>query len=335
MKKKSVTIKDIAKELGISANAVSLALRDRNDISDGMKIKVRKKAAELGYKKNYSAASLRTRQSKTIGLILPNITNPFFSEMYHGVEEACREKGYTIIFSTSNEKYDIEKNAINNMINHQIDGIVICPASDRKSNTQMMKKSGIPFVSVGRDVDDPDVCSFFCSDRKGGYLACKELLDAGCRRPACLTIPLEFAPSRDRVEGARDCMAENGLDPDSLIVSFSNATMSDSYNAMKRLFEDGFGADGLFVFEDSMAIGVVRYLRDVGIEVPDQIPVIGYNNISFDLLVEPTLSSVSIFGIQTAYEGARTLFEMISGTFSGAIKNIIDPKVIRRESTSR
>ena len=255
--------------------------------------------------------------------------------MYQGVEEACREKGYTIIFSTSNERYDFEKNAINNMINHQIDGIIICPASDRKSNTQMMKKSGIPFVSVGRDADDPEVCSFFCSDRKGGYLACMELLEAGCKRPACLTIPLEFAPSRDRVEGAKECMAEKGLDPGSLAVSFCNATMSDSYNAMKRLFEDGFSADGLFVFEDSMAIGAVRYLRDAGIQVPGQIPVIGYNDIRFDLLVEPTLSSVSIFGIQTAYRGTLTLFEMISGTFSGKIKNIIDPMVVRRESTSR
>ncbi len=336
MKNRPVTINDIAKELGISANAVSLALRDRSDISDSMKEKVREKAAELGYKKNYSAASLRTRQSKTIGLILPNIANPFFSEMYQGVEKACREKGYTIIFSTSNENHDFEKNAINNMINHQIDGIVICPASDRKSNTQMMKKSGIPFVSIGRDADEKDICSFFCSDIKGGYLACRELLDAGCRKPAFLTISLDFAPSRDRVQGARECLADFRIDPDELIVSISNTPgVNDSYYAMKKLYEEGFCADGLFAFEDEMAIGAMRFLCDAGVRIPEQVPVIGYNDIKLDNLVEPTLSSVSIFGETTAYEGTLTLFEIIEGTYEGKVKNIFDPVVIRRGSTSR
>ena len=131
-------------------------------------------------------------------------------------------------------------------------------------------------------------------------------------------------------------MADSRIDPDELIVSISNTPgVNDSYYAMKKLYEEGFCADGLFAFEDEMAIGAMRFLRDAGVRIPEQVPVIGYNDIKLDNLVEPTLSSVSIFGETTAYEGTLTLFEIIEGTYEGKVKNIFDPVVIRRGSTSR
>lgn len=335
MEEKAITIKDIAKQLGISANAVSRALRDKADISEETKQKVFKKAKELGYKKNYLASTLRTRRSNTVGLILPNIVNQFFAEMYLGVEEICRKHGYSILISTSNETYEDEKRAINNMANHQVDGIIICPSIDSRSNTERLKNLGIPFIFIGRDSADSDVCSFFCPDFMGGYLACQELIGAGCHKPACLTLPLDIIPSRERVEGMKKCMTDNGLDPNSLAVTCCGAQRNEAYTAIKEWFEKGFDGDGLFVFEDDMAIEIIRYCNDAGIPIPDRIPVIGYNNIRLDSLVTPTLSSVSIFGIQSARDGATALIKMINGEKPEKTKNVIEPKTVRRKSTSR
>ena len=329
-----ITIKDLARELGISVNAVSRALRDMPDISDETKAKVRAKAKEMGYKKNFLAASMRTKKSNTIGLIVPNITNPFFAEMYSGVERACREKEYSILLFTSYENNVYEKQAISNMVNYCVDGIIICPTLQNEDNIRLIEEFDIPFVLVGRDLTE-NAYSVFCSDRRGGYLACRALLDSGAEKLGYLTVPLNLPPPVDRLEGMRDCLREAGL-PDDIKVIIGNSRETEAYAALSDLGDGDFdGIDGLFVFDDYLALGAIRKINENGRKVPDRISIIGYNDDYIDKLVSPELSSVSIFGEVLAYEGVNILFGLMNGDYCGPLKNEIEPKVVIRESIKK
>ena len=330
-----VTIKDIAYELNLSVNTVSRALRNMSDISQETKLRVLKKADEMKYTKNQLASTLRTQKSHMIGAIMPDILNPVYSGMYKGVEKICKDNGYTILLANTNESVYEEKKAINTIINHQADGIILCPSMENNSNMDALKRCGTPFVLIGRTFHDPEIYSVVNNDRRGGYLACEHLLSKGFRSFIYLSGPLYISSAIGRKDGFCDCMRENGLDPSELLTLETEPTWMGAYRAMEALLDTGVNKRAIFTFNDIMAMGVLKLFQEHGIAVPEQVAVIGYDDIDLCSLVTPGLSTIDICKYRLGVQGMTLLMNMITKEKipDDEKQMSFEPKVVAREST--
>lgn len=332
--KNNVTIKDIANELNLSATAVSRALRNMPDISEETRKKVREQAKKMNYSKNYLASTLRTRSSNIIGLIM-DIRNPVYTGMYQGIEDVCKEEGYIILFSTSNERAADEWKAIEAMYSHQVDGIILCPTLENTENIKKLRELGIPFVLIGRTFDEEGVHSVVTSDLQGGYLVCSHLLSKDYKTFLYMTVPLNCAPAIDRYKGFCRCMEDNGIPHSALTICECLPTWKDTYSYMKNLLDSGFRCDAVFTFNDVMATGVLKCLNEHSVKVPEEIAVIGYDNIDSCELAHPGLSTVDILAYRQGHDGMTMLLDLLHNKEIPADKHRISypPNIVIRHST--
>jgi len=255
--------------------------------------------------------------------------------MYKGAESICKAKGYTVIFSTTNDNGKDERQAIEAMMNHQIDGFIICPSLKNPDNIRLLKNSGIPFVTIGRDIYDENVCSVLAKDTTGGYEICRHLLSRGYKSFLYLTKEMTFPPAHDRYEGFCQCLAENKISSSALKVKECDLSFDSAYKAISEMSNDLKETRAIFAFNDVMAIGVLKYLNDYGYKVPEDIAVVGYDNIESCEFVSPSLTTVDLLGYTQGSEGMKLLFELINkGSVEDDKKHIIfSPNVVKRKSS--
>lgn len=331
---KNVTIKDIAQEMQLSVNTISRALRDMSDISEETKNKIRAKALEMGYKKNYLASTLRTNRSQTIGVIMPDILNPVYSGMYKGIESICKKSGYTILLANSNENIADERREIETMISHQVDGIILCPTMKNSDNLRILKNESIPYVLLARSFYDKTVNSVVNNDFTGGYLACDYLISKGYNSFLYLTGPLYISSARERRDGFVKCMQSKGIPEESLTVCETEPTWKGAYKSMTALLKNGFQKKSIFAFSDFMAMGVLKALKEKDISVPEDIAVIGYDNIDLCDLTTPSLTTVDICKFRLGVQGIKLLLEVLNNKREASYCSQItlEPKIIARGS---
>ncbi|MBQ1264473.1 MAG: LacI family DNA-binding transcriptional regulator, partial [Oscillospiraceae bacterium] len=206
-----VTLKDIAKKTGFSVNTVSRALRGMEDISAPTRELIGKVAKEMGYISNATAASLRSGFSKVIAVIVSDISNLFFATMMKQIEDAAAQLGYTALLLNTNEDEQQELRAIQVALSQNVDGIILSAAQKSDANLDYLKKTGVPFVLIGRRNDDPEISSVVCDDELGGYLAAKHLIENGHKNVLMLHGPLYISSAKDRLNGYRRAFAEANL----------------------------------------------------------------------------------------------------------------------------
>jgi LacI family transcriptional regulator len=182
MKKKYVTIRDIAKRAGVSINTVSRALNNKPDISEETKRKILKIARELGYVKNATASSLRSKQTNIVGVIIADSANPFYAEVLKGIEAASRKYGYQIMLMNTERVYENEEKAIEVLLQRRVDGLLITPVQDRSDDIKALIERKVPFVIVGRHFEELEVDEIHSDEVKGGYLATRHLIERGRKK---------------------------------------------------------------------------------------------------------------------------------------------------------
>ena len=198
---KFVTIKDIAEKAGVSVNTVSRALNNKPDINPKTKEKIEKIAEELGYVKNSYATMLKSQISNTIGVIVPDSSNPFFSEVFKGIDKAAKEKDYQIIMMNSEGIYENEEKFIRTLLERRVDGILLFPMQKSYEDIKDLIKERFPIILVGREYDGWDVDQIFSDEIKGGYIATKYLIEKGCNKIKMITDELYNSASFGRIQG--------------------------------------------------------------------------------------------------------------------------------------
>ena len=334
--KRNATIKDIAEELGISATAVSRALRNMPDISGETREKVIAAAERLNYSKNYAASSLRTNSTNIIGLII-DILNPICIGMYKGVEDVCRENGYTILFSTSNEGRADERAAIETMYSRQVDGMILCPTLENRDNIDRMKELDIPFVLVGRTFPGDGIPSVVSSDLEGGYMIAQHLINRGKR---CFLVMTAlgyrgFCSALDRCLGFAKCLADNGFPEDCMEISECIPSRHHAYTAAAERFGRPFDFDAVFAFNDNMASGIIKALNDLRIAIPQKVAVVGYDNTESGEFTFPSLSTVDLLAYRQGREGMRLLLRLMKkeNVPKEELNQVFHPELVIRQST--
>lgn len=332
----SVTLKDIANELGISTNAVSRALRGMPDIGEKTKALVIETAKRMGYRKNLAASCLKTARSMTVGVVIPDICNPVFSYIYKGIEAYCAEKSYTLMLGNSNESSETEDTVLDNMIAHSVDGIVIVPCDKDKPYGEKLDAAGIPFVILQRKSEHKT--SFVqTSDYEGGYLAAKHLAELGHRSFMLVFPSMSISSAGDRYNGFIAYLTENGISASTIHVLECDSTRGGAKEAMlEHLGKNGGrpAVDAIFCFSDYVASGVYSALAEFSVKIPEDISVIGYDNDEFCDILSPALTTVDIRPRKLGNRAAALLMkEIISGKSNSVTEEIISPKLIIRKST--
>lgn len=339
MKQNQVTIKDIARILGISASTVSRALNDHPDINANTKKEVNELAKELHYEPNAIAQNLRSKKTNTIGVIVPEIVHFFFSTIISGIEEVAYDAGYTVMFCQSGESYEREVKDTKALLNHRIDGLLLS-YSKETTNFDHFKEiqERIPIVLFDRVTDQLNVSKIRVDDLNGAYEATKHLIDQNCQRIAHLAAPQNLTIGAERKQGYEKALTENNLSIESeYIIPCFSGTLNEGYYCMKRLLELDNPPDGVFAHNDTVAFGCMKAIKEMGLNMPNDIAIIGFSNWQFASLIEPQLSTIDQPGKEMGRVAAKRLIDELQNDelHSQPKTQVLKTKLIVRESSLR
>ena len=335
-----VTLKQIAEELGISITTVSKALKEYPDVSKKTRKLVRETAAMLNYKPNSFAVNLRTKESKTIGLIIPEIVHHFFSSVIKGIISQAEKKGYLVITLQSNESYELEKQQIDLLISKRVDGILISLANGTANFNHLSEiiEHKIPLVMFDKIAKVVKCSKVIINDRKAAYKATQYLIDIGCKRIAHFRGPLLPQNSIDRFLGYKQALADNNLPYDaSLVYTLNDMSFEEGKFYANQLLKDHKDVDGIFINTDLVAIGAIAEFNEQGIKVPDQINVIGFSNWFMASVISPSLTTINQPGFKMGKEAFKILYKEIKNKKkkkSVSYKELVlETDLVIREST--
>lgn len=334
----SVTIKDVAREAGVSASTVSRVLSDNNKISEETKTKVMEVVNRMSYHPNVIARNLANRSTKTLGLILPSseetlFKNPFFIQIMTGISIYAQKKGYYIMYSFSNDEKE-ELSFIKNYINSKIaDGMILLTSRSNDKCISYLRKHKYPFVVVGRPEGIDDLLWVDNDNQTAMYTVVSNLHYKGHRHVAFIGGPQELNMSRDRLTGYSNAIQDNGGAVDEMLVSQQNDFTEDAgYNAMRSLYENCRNKPTAVVTtDDLLAFGAMKYLNQHGL---DQIAITGFNNTPLSQYQKPALTSVDINAEKLGYHAAKLLIAKLNHEEIETNHFVINTKLVERDSTS-
>ena len=330
---KRVTIKDVAALAGVSFATVSRTMADRPEISEETKARVRAACAQLGYVPNAAAKGLTGRATYTIGLIVPDISNPYFADMATAIEQTAAQHSYRVLFSNSLRDPDLEYQAIDNFLARQVDGLLISPASPLSQAQHSKLLGNMPCVYLG--VNHDENCSYVMTDNEAGaYAATCYLLQLGHQ-------DILFAGGREasrtrqlRIQGFYRALEEAGMQGRDVAVSEALGQMKqwNTEQALDILAEPL--PDAIFAFSDTIAMRIMEAAEIRGIRIPEDISLVGYDNIAFSALPRIHLTTVSQKKFCQGTIAAERLIEKIQGK-QEKTADVLEPELIIRSTCAK
>lgn len=336
-----VTIYDIAERLNLATSTISRALKDHHSISEKTIKKVKKTAEEMGFVPNTLAAGLRGNKSKTIGVLIPTITQPFLSSLISGIEITARKSDYSVIIMQSHDSYDEEVKMAKSLYSSRVSGVICSLAMETRDTAhfEQFSNNNIPLVFVDRVPKGFNTFRVVIDNYTAGYKATKHLIEQGCTRIAHMTAGAEFGNLyTERKRGYVDALIEHGLPVvDELIVNLKAMTYDDGVKACLKLFGLKTPPDGLFAPGDILAVSAVQTAKKKGIRVPQDFAVIGFNNDPISEIIEPNISTITHPAEKMGKAAANIVIDTIKSSKEEEAKEIafLNTEVLIRESSRK
>ena len=336
-----VTLKDIAREVGLSPTAVSLVLNDRPcKISAQSRRRILEVARKKRYIPNQIARSLVTQHSQTLGLVVPNIESRFFSSLARRLEVGCRRRGFVLLITNSDDSSSNDSELVRLLVNRGVDGLLFVTSDELTPSSQLvstLSQLPVPYVMIDRLISSLACDKVSFDNERGGYLACRYLLDAGHRRIACV-VNEESNTGRERLDGYERALIERGVRPDPELVLSSAYYIADAYETTKRLVQTD--ATAVFASSDNIALGLLKRLYESGLRVPRDYSVVSYDNSAADVLFEPALTSIEQNVDELAREALDLLFYRLDEEAAGSEpvdprEVVLTPRLVVKDSVRR
>ncbi|ACB86245.1 LacI family DNA-binding transcriptional regulator [Natranaerobius thermophilus] len=313
------TIKDIAKKAGVSITSVSQVLNNKDmGIKEETKEKILAAARELDYKPNYLARGLITKKTNTLGLIIPDITNPFFPQVVRAIEDTANYQGYNMILCNTDDDVDKEKLYLRVLEEKCVDGIIFTSSTkSSKSYLDHLENNDTPFVLLDRSFSGPlDFPKVYTDGYKGIKLAMNHLITRGHRDIAFLSGPETSQTAKDRLEGYRQALSEAGLTPESesQLIYYGDYKALSGEQGIAELLDTNPHITAVVAANDLMAVGAMRTIKNRGLKIPEDISIIGFDNIQTSRLVDPPLTTVAQPSYQMGQMATDILIDMIEKT---------------------
>ncbi|HAA12262.1 MAG TPA: LacI family transcriptional regulator [Cytophagales bacterium] len=339
MKSGQITIKDIARELNISPSTVSRALKDHPDISAETKKAVKELAEKLDYQPNSIALSLRKSRTNTIGIVIPEIVHHFFSTVISGVEDVAHEFGYNVIIAQSNEEVEREAGNVHALWSSRVDGMLISLSreTDHFEHLENLVRRKVPLVFFDRVPETLDVCKVVVDDYEGAFHAVEHLIEQGCKNIYHLAGPAHLSISHERRKGFEDAMKKHEMPLEPHQIVETGLTLEKGRKIMRGLLQGGSPPDGIFCVSDPVAIGAMQVGLSKGLDVPNDLAVVGFSDEPITGLMQPALSSVA----QPGYEMGQLSTRIFLRQMDKGVENyppeteVLRTTLVVRESSKR
>ena len=337
-----VTLKQIAETLDISIATVSKALKDYPDVSKKTKLLVKETAELLNYKPNAFAVNLRTKESKTIGLIIPEVVHHFFSSVIKGIIARAEKKGYLVIILQSSESYEMEKKQLDLLLSKRVDGILISLANGTANFKHLddLISQEVPLVMFDKIAKIVNCSKVIINDRMAAYTATKYLIDSGCKRIAHFRGPLLPQNSIDRFLGYKKALSDNNIPYDPSLVYICECgerSFEEGKENAHKLLGDHNDVDGIFINTDLVAIGAITEFYRIGVKIPEDISIVGFSNWFMSSVISPTLTTIDQPGYEMGKEAFKLLYKEIKRrkvNLPIKFKTVeLETKLIKRAST--
>lgn len=333
-----VTIKYLARRLGISPSTVSRSLRNHPGISRATKEKVAALAEQCNYQPNLVAQSLQTRKTNTIGVIVPEIRHDFFSSAVSGIEQVSHEAGFTIMVSQTQETYEREVMNTRTMVSHRVGGLILSLSRETIlfDHLTTAMKQGIPVVLFDRVTDEIPVSKVVVDDFEGARTAVEHLIRRGYRRIAHLAGPAYVSISRNRLAGYRRALEENRRLFDPQLVVPGGFQEKDGWAGMATLMSLPEPPDAIFAVNDPVAVGVFTWLKKAGLAIPEHMALVGFSNNPISALIDPPLTTVEQPALDLGRMAARLLLEQLKQKDpypAVPVTKVLKTRLIVRKST--
>lgn len=287
------TIADVATRAGVSTATVSRVLAGLGGARPDTRQRVLKSARELGYRPSGVARSLKLRTTRTLGLIITDIANPFFPELVSAVEEAARDRDYGVLLCNSGEDVEREAAYLELLAERRVDGVVIASSGVGRRHRAWLSTAPLPVVLVNCASPTVPLPTILSDNRAGAALAIDHLVALGHRRIGHITAPARNEAAAERLAGARDALRAAGLDPEALVVAEGDGHVAGGAAAARELLERDRSLTAIFAYNDLTAIGAVRAVRRCGLRVPDDISVVGFDDVDLAAYADPPLTTVA------------------------------------------
>ncbi|MBK5498849.1 MULTISPECIES: LacI family DNA-binding transcriptional regulator [Peribacillus] len=333
-KKGRVTLQQVAKHAGVSTSTASLIVRNNPRISEATRKKVLKSMRELGYVYDRIAANLRSQSSDTVGIIITDISNTFFSEFLIGVHDALEEVGYTVLLGTTFDSVTKQDQLLSTMLEHRVGGLILCPVSESTQETiNRLNEIDTPFVLAVREL--PEVNSDYVGINypEGARIAVNHLIEKGHKRIAFLGGIRESSTWIERMEGYREALTKAGLEVDESLMIDSAPTREGGLEAVFKVLNNPDPPTAIFCFSDLIAFGVMQGLRMKGLIPGQDIDIVGFDNVPVAEIYHPPLTTVSSFPQRMGKEAANLLHQKMVNIDHEQQRIILNPELIIRESS--
>ena len=334
---KNITIKDIAQQLNLSKSTVSRALRDSSEIGAETKKRVLELAQQLDYNPNPVALSLLSSQTNDIGVIVPDIANPFFGIVIAGIEDVAFAQGYHVVIYQSHDDYEREVLNVKHIYNRRKDGLLVAVAATTNdySHFKNLHERGFPIVFFDRICEEIQTHQVSVDDFEGAYKATEHLINQGCTKIAHISGPAHLLISRRRLHGYRAALLDYGLPIDDALVVPADYNINSGLLATQHLLAMGLQPDGIFAGSDNIAIGCHAAIRAAGLSMPQDIALVGFSDLPMAALLNPPLSSVAQPSFEMGRLAAELLINRIRNPKENAtsITNVLKTNLIVRESS--
>jgi len=327
-------MKDVAELAGVSASTVSHVLNGTRKVSEDTRERVRLAIEELGYEPNLLAKSLKVSRTFTIGLLISDIQNPFFTSVIRGAEDVALSRGYHLFLCNTDEDPNREDEYVRELSKKRVDGLIVASSASRRDHALQLRLEDVPFVFMDREVEGIEADTVSVDNRLGMRLIAEHLTQLGHERVGMVSGPLEKSSGHERYHGLRDALADLGLPLHDSLVRFGDFRVSGGREAAEELLRLPEPPTALVVSNNQMTLGALLAVRELGLRVPDDVSVVSFDDMEWAPLANPPLTALAQPTYEMGATAARMLLNKIEKKATGSpSKLFMEPELVVREST--
>ena len=327
-------IQNVATRAGVSTMTVSRVLNNSGYVSMDARRRVEAAIAELGYVPNTLARSLRSKRTRTLALVLSDITNPFFTTVARGVEDVANERGFNVILCNTDESEEKQCRYLITLLQKRVDGVLLVPARSTPGPVAWVQDRGVPVVVIDRRVPAASVDVVRGDSERGAYSLVKLLIELGHKRIAVLSGPEGVSTAADRVAGYRRAMAEAGLCCDGTLIRHDAFSQASGYRMAQQMLQLSPRPTALFAANNFIAIGAYKAVQDAAVRIPDDMTVVTFDEIPVSFVLDPFLTVAAQPAYDMGKQATELLLERLSGEATDGYREIVLPIeiIVRRSS---
>jgi LacI family transcriptional regulator len=330
-----ITIREVAEKARVSPTTVSHVVNNTRFVSEDVRTRVVIAMRELNYRPNALARSLRRGETHTLGLILPDSANPFFAEIGHAIEGAAFALGYSVILCNTENDDNKERLYTEVLENKQVDGMIFVAAGENHESISAIIKNGLPLVMVDRDMGSLELDTVTTDNHHGGMIATQHLLSLGHQIIGCITGLSNITPSADRVTGYRAALQQAGLPVEESLLVRGDFHAPSGYSAAMQILQRTPRPTAIFVCNDMMAIGALRAAAQLGLRVPEDVAIVGFDDIELASYTTPPLTTVAQPKQEIGQLAVKLVFERMGSPSLPPRHNVLSTQLVIRESSTR